>query len=65
LKRKHGRDCGGLGDLVHGIAGPIGKAIHWPCNKRDASGNVTTELREGSPCAKTRQALNALTGNLL
>ena len=50
----------GLGDLVHKVAGPIGKAIHWPCNERDAAGNPTTNLRPGSPCAKARQLLNKI-----
>ena len=46
----------GLGDLVHSVAGPIGKAIHWPCLKGDG----TTNLRPGSPCDKTRRALNKI-----
>jgi hypothetical protein len=50
----------GLGDLVHKIAGPIGKKIHWPCNERDAEGHPTTELRANSPCAKARAALNKI-----
>ena len=50
----------GLGDLVHKVAGPIGKAIHWPCNERDADGNPTTELRPGSPCAHARALLNKI-----
>ena len=48
----------GLGDLVHKVAGPIGQAIHWPCNERDSQGNVTTNLRPNSPCAKAREMLN-------
>ena len=48
----------GLGDLVHKVAGAIGQAIHWPCNERDSQGNVTTNLRPNSPCAKAREMLN-------
>ena len=52
-------DCGrGLGDLVHRVAGPIGKALHYPCNERDADGKPTAELRPGSPCDRARSALN-------
>jgi hypothetical protein len=47
-----------LGDLVHKVAGPIGQAIHWPCNERDAKGNVTANLRPDSPCARARNLLN-------
>jgi hypothetical protein len=54
------RSKGGLGDLVHKVAGPIGQAIHWPCNERDAAGNVTAALRPGSPCAKARALLNKI-----
>jgi hypothetical protein len=46
----------GLGDLVHRVAGPIGRAIRWPCMKGDGS----NDLKPGSPCAKAREALNAI-----
>jgi hypothetical protein len=46
-----------LGDRVHQIAGPIGRAIHWPCMK----GNGTTDLKPGSPCDKTKNFLNKIT----
>lgn len=45
---------GGLGDLVHKAAGPIGKAIRWPCLKGDG----TTDLKPGSPCDRARKKLN-------
>jgi hypothetical protein len=44
----------GLGDLLHKVAGPIGKAIHWPCLKGDG----TTDLKPGSPCDRARRKLN-------
>ena len=44
----------GLGDLVHKVAGPIGRAVRWPCLKGDG----TTELKPGSPCDRARRALN-------
>jgi hypothetical protein len=44
----------GLGDALHKIAGPIGKAIHWPCMRGDGS----TELKSDSPCAKARALAN-------
>jgi len=44
----------GLGDLIHKIAGPVGRAIHWPCMKGDG----TTDLKAGSPCSKLRAAAN-------
>jgi hypothetical protein len=44
----------GLGDVIHKIAGPIGRAIHWPCMKGDGS----TDLKPGSPCAKARDLAN-------
>jgi hypothetical protein len=43
----------GLGDVVHAVAGPIGKAVHWPCVDQ-ATGN----LKPGSPCARARTWLN-------
>jgi hypothetical protein len=43
-----------LGDLVHKLAGPIGRAVRWPCLKGDG----TTNLKPGSPCARARRALN-------
>ena len=46
----------GLGDLIHKVAGPIGRAVRWPCMK----GNGTTELKPGSPCDRARRALNAV-----
>ncbi len=45
----------GLGDRVHQLAGPIGRAIHWPCLKGDGS----TDLIPGSPCDKLKRMLNA------
>jgi hypothetical protein len=47
---------GGLGDAVHRLAGPIGRAIHWPCMKGDG----TTDLKPGSPCDRARNLLNKL-----
>jgi hypothetical protein len=44
----------GLGDLIHKLAGPVGRAIHWPCMKGDG----TTDLKPGSPCAKARNLAN-------
>ncbi len=44
----------GLGDVIHRAAGPIGRAIHWPCLKGDG----TTDLRPGSPCDRARRVLN-------
>jgi hypothetical protein len=44
----------GLGDALHKVAGPIGRAINWPCLKGDG----TTDLKPGSPCDKLRQAVN-------
>jgi len=44
----------GLGDALHKIAGPIGKAIHWPCLKNDG----TTDLKPNSPCDRARRKLN-------
>lgn len=46
----------GLGDLVHKLAGPIGRAVKFPCMKGDGS----TELKPGSPCAKARALGNKL-----
>jgi hypothetical protein len=46
----------GLGDRVHAVAGPIGRALHWPCLKGDG----TTDLKPGSPCDKIRTQLNRL-----
>lgn len=46
----------GLGDRLHKIAGPVGKAIHWPCLKGDG----TMDLKPGSPCDKARKLLNKL-----
>ena len=46
----------GLGDLVHKVAGPIGRAMRWPCMKGDG----TMELKPGSPCDRARRALNVL-----
>jgi hypothetical protein len=48
------RESLALGDLVHKIAGPIGKAIHWPCLKGDG----TTDLKPGSPCDRAKKVLN-------
>jgi hypothetical protein len=44
----------GLGDAIHKIAGPIAKAIRWPCLKSDG----TTDLKPDSLCARTRARLN-------
>jgi hypothetical protein len=46
----------GLGDLVHKVAGPIGRALRWPCMKGDGS----TELKPGAPCDRARRALNTI-----
>ena len=46
----------GLGDVIHKVAGPIGRAINWPCMK----GDNTTDLKPGSPCDKLRQAANKI-----
>jgi hypothetical protein len=46
----------GWGDAVHRIAGPIGRAIGWPCMKGDG----TTDLKPGSPCDQARGFLNNL-----
>jgi hypothetical protein len=43
----------GLGDLVHKIALPVGRAVHWPCVDP-----ATQELRPTSPCAKAQKWLN-------
>jgi hypothetical protein len=45
-----------LGDLIHSVAGPIGRAVRWPCLK----GGGTTDLKPGSPCDRARRALNVL-----
>ena len=46
----------GLGDLVHKVAGPVGRAVRWPCMKK----NGTTDLKPGSPCARARRLLNQI-----
>lgn len=46
----------GLGDAIHKIAGPIGRAINWPCVKDDG----TTDLKPGSPCDQLREAANKI-----
>src|ERR1700722_2029940 len=46
----------GLGDAIPAIAGPIGRAIHWPCMKGDG----TTDLKPDSPCDRARIALNTV-----
>jgi hypothetical protein len=46
----------GIGDALHAIVGPIGRAIHWPCLKGDG----TADLIPGSPCDQARQRLNAI-----
>jgi hypothetical protein len=43
----------GLGDVVHKIAGPLGRALGMPCF--DANG----KLIPGSDCDKRRESLNA------
>ena len=48
------RSMRGLGDLVHAIAGPIGQALHWPCNQPGSA-----DLKPGSPCDQARKKLNA------
>ncbi len=62
VKQRFGVDTcqPGLGDLVHSVAGPVGKLLHWPCNERLPDGTVTAELRPGSPCAKMRERLNSV-----
>jgi hypothetical protein len=47
----------GLGDKLHSVLGPIGRAIHWPCMAADG----TTNLKPGSPCDNARKALNNIT----
>jgi hypothetical protein len=46
----------GIGDAIHKVAGPIGRAIKWPCMKHDG----TTDLIPGSPCDRARKLLNKL-----
>jgi hypothetical protein len=46
----------GLGDALHKVAGPIGKAIRWPCLKGDG----TADLKPNSPCDRARRALNKI-----
>lgn len=46
-----------LGDALHKVAGPIGRAINWPCMKGDG----TTDLKPGSPCERLRDSLNRMT----
>ena len=48
----------GLGDLIHKIAAPIGKALNLDCMEKDKDGNATLELVKGTPCWKRQQALN-------
>jgi hypothetical protein len=52
--RQRGGARAALGDIIHKIAGPIGRAVRWPCLKGDG----TTELKPGSPCDRARRALN-------
>jgi hypothetical protein len=54
-----GRGSAGLGDLIHKVAGPIGRALRWPCMKGDG----TTDLKPGSPCARARRVLNTIHGH--
>jgi len=54
--RGQGEGSPGLGDKVHSVLGPIGKAIHWPCLKGDG----TTDLKPGSPCDKIKNTLNKI-----
>ena len=54
LTTNHSR---GLGDAIHAVAGPIGRAIHWPCLKGDG----TTDLKPNSPCDKLRNIANKIT----
>ena len=46
----------GLGDAIHAIAGPIGRALRWPCMKGDGS----LELKPGSPCERARNGMNGV-----
>jgi hypothetical protein len=46
----------GLGDALHAFAGPIGRAVHWPCMKGDG----TTNLKPDSPCHRTKNRLNSV-----
>jgi hypothetical protein len=46
-----------LGDAIHAIAGPIGRALRWPCMKGDG----TIDLKPGSPCDRARNGLNNVT----
>ncbi|HTA29818.1 MAG TPA: hypothetical protein VK731_05005 [Candidatus Cybelea sp.] len=45
-----------LGDAIHQVAGPIGRALRWPCMKGDG----TMDLKPGSPCDRARDRLNNL-----
>ena len=45
-----------LGDKLHSILGPIGRAVNWPCLKGDG----TTDLKPGSPCDNAKNALNKI-----
>lgn len=45
-----------LGDAIHKVAGPVGRAIKWPCMKGDG----TINLKAGSPCDRARKLLNKL-----
>jgi hypothetical protein len=46
----------GLGDAIHALAGPIGRAVHWPCLKGDG----TIDLKPDSPCERARSRLNSI-----
>jgi hypothetical protein len=46
----------GWGDALHRIAGPIGRALSWPCLKGDG----TTDLKPGSPCANAKDKLDQI-----
>jgi len=47
----------GMGERLHGVAGPIGRDVGWPCMKGDG----TTDLKPNSPCAKIKNGLDSLT----
>jgi hypothetical protein len=46
----------GLGDKLHRVLGPIGRAIHWPCMKGDG----TTDLKPATLCFYLRQTFNKI-----
>ena len=43
----------GLGDVIAKVATPIARVLNLPCVDKE-----TKQLRQGSPCAKRKEALN-------